>query len=61
MRLGEMTQKQFLEPSYNSEKSVAISEFVKIQSNFVESIALLLFFLSVVSKCAWAKWRKNSS
>ena len=45
MRLGKMTKKQFLKPSYNSEKSVAISEFVKIQSPFcgIDSSITILF------------------
>ena len=34
MRLGEMTKKQVLKPSYNSDKTVAICEFVKVQCPF---------------------------
>ena len=44
MRLGEMTKKHALKPSYNSDKSVAICEFVNIQCSNCgvgDSIAIL--------------------
>ena len=45
MRLGEMTKKQVLKPSYISDKSVAICEFVNIQCSICgisDSISVLL-------------------
>ena len=32
----------------------------KFRVQFLQSLAPLLFFLSVDSKCAWVKWRENS-
>ena len=38
MRLGKMTKKQFLEPSYNSDKSVPICGFAQNQRSILQSI-----------------------
>ena len=60
MRLRKMTEKQFLKPSYNSEKSVAICEFVNIQSQFcgidsANTILLKCRQLAFASRIAFQK------
>ena len=47
MRLSEMTKKEVQKPSYNSGKTVAICEFVKIPRPF----STIDGFITILFKC----------
>ena len=60
MRLDKTAKRRFLKARHSSGKSVVLSRFVtSVAHHFLQSTVALFFFLSVVSKCAWAKKRKT--
>ena len=61
MRLCEIAKKQLLKARHSSGKSVVLSRFVTSVTHFLQSTLALFFYLSIVSKCAWAKERKAVS
>ena len=59
MRLGEMTKKEVQKPSYNSGKTVAICEFVKIQSPFCGIVGSITLFLKCGQQMRLGKMAKK--
>ena len=61
MCLNKTAKRRFLKARHRSGKSVVLSRFVTSVAHFLQSTLALFFYLSVVSKCPWAKKRKTVS